>query len=98
MSDPNELEHLESLVTSGGWGWLRSWCEREWGDAAMFKKIETIARKELDAATKQAQQDQAIVARDAVRGLLMAPEHRIGKLKYLTDVKAFSASRRGPGL
>lgn len=98
-ADPQEREFLEAMTQSAGWGWLLHWYEQEWGPSAMAQKYERIHQNPaIDKDTKNEQIGQAIVSRNAVRGLLQAPLARIAVLDGEAQKAAQPATRRGVGL
>lgn len=78
MSDV-EIGDLEELIGGKGWAWLTAQAEREFGDAALNRKLRAIANVVEDPALKVAKAEQAFVSQAAILGLLDMPVREIQK-------------------
>lgn len=101
MTDPSELDELESLLTSGAWQRLVKHYEKEWGPAgesfvgALKRAVTGPVGSEAEAVQKL---KCVTFAQEAIRNFLNWPEARVAQLKNRKEVAPVGPSRRGPGL
>lgn len=95
MSDPDEREHYEALLTSPGWLLLSAWAKEEFN--TQLSDLVAKAANESNDTVALTKLRQVVAARDAVRFVLEYPSQRVKHLRGETDARQqVTLSRRGP--
>lgn len=103
MTDPTELDELESGLTSGFWARLSAYAHREWGPVGQtyLQAIQRAVTGPVGSEADAVQRLKVVMAQhDAVMRLLQWPSERVAALKrgqHAAEM-AGTGSRRGPGL
>ena len=103
MSESDELQELDSGLTSGFWARVKAHHEREWGPAgAPYQEAVKRAITGPIGSEAEAVQRLKVVAavQDALRRFLQWPEDRVAQIRASVDRQREGGgpSRRGPGL
>src|ERR1041384_6043772 len=103
MTDPTELDELESLLTSGAWQRVVQHYEQEWGPGgqtyqdAVKRAISGPSGSEAEAVHRL---KNVTYAQTAIANFINWPRERVAVVKRLKGGAALvgGPSRRGPGL
>lgn len=81
MTDPNDREHLEQLVSSPGWLLLLAYVKSEWGSAAFARRLKQAITDAVERREDPAQAALRVNAQhDAVNALMLYPQERVQHL------------------
>lgn len=102
MSDPTELDELESGLTSGFWQRVKAHAEHEWGPTgetyldAIKRAAQGPSGSEADAVHRL---KVVLAIQDAMTRFVKWPEERIAMIRdHVRRKSDVGLSRRGPGI
>ena len=103
MTDPTELDELESLLTSGAFQRLKAHYDREWGAGGQTyqEAIKRAVQGPIGSEAEAVQRLKCVTyAQQEIARFIQWPSERVATLKKLQASAGMVAgpSRRGPGL